>query len=119
VFPRVINVVDTNGVQAQFLESLDIPLATLGVSDRIMKLGGTTRLIVDTTDVKAIIALEEGISLDSDGNNAAVAVLDVCSSTEDGGSTQKDGHGHGGYGNLHNAVVCGAMKSMKRVTEIR
>lgn len=39
---RVVDVVDTNGVEAEFLEVLDIALAVLGVGDGVFNLGRAT-----------------------------------------------------------------------------
>lgn len=97
----VIDRVHTDGVQAQFLEVLDVTLATIGISNRIAEVGRTTGLVVDTTHVEAVAALEEGVTLDSDGGDIAGAGLDVGCGTEDGRGAQGNGRGHGGYGRLH------------------
>jgi len=59
VIGLVIDGVNTNNVDAELLEVLDITLADLGVGQRILISGSTTRLVVDTSEVKALIASPE------------------------------------------------------------
>ena len=102
----VIDGVDTDGVQAEILEVLDVTLATVGIGDGVGKLGGTTGLVVHTTDVETFIALEEGVTLDSDGSDIA-AGLEGGGGTENGGCAESGGRSHGGDGGLHNVrEVC-------------
>ena len=56
----VVDGVDTDSIDAQLLELGDVPLAASRVGNGIGRVGGTTRLIIDTTDVKSIISGEEG-----------------------------------------------------------
>lgn len=87
----VVDRVHTDGVEAQVLELLDITLAASSISDRVCKLGGATGLVVDTADVEAVVALEEGVALDSNGSHAAATLLRVGWGTQDGGGAQSDG----------------------------
>ena len=112
----VVDGVNTDGVQAELLEVLDVALATVGIGDGIGELGGTTGLVVHTTDVEAVIALEEGVTLDSDGSDITVAGLEVGSGTENGGGAESDGRSHGGDGTLH---ICGEMWESRGKNERR
>ena len=56
----VVNGVDTDGVDAELLEQLDVAGQRLGVGDRVGGIGGTTGLVGDTTDVEALLASIEG-----------------------------------------------------------
>lgn len=55
----VVDSVDTNSVQTQLLEFRDVSLAAIHVGDRVGDIGGATRLVVDATNVEAIIAGKE------------------------------------------------------------
>lgn len=55
----VVDRVDTDGVDSQLLEFSNISLAGLGVCDGVLGAGGASRLVVDTTDVEALVASEE------------------------------------------------------------
>jgi len=59
----VVDGVDTDRVQAELLELLDIALAAFGVSDGVLGFGGTAGLVVDATDVEALVASEESCSV--------------------------------------------------------
>ena len=48
----------------------------------------TYRLIIDATDVEALITLPEGISLDGDGGNVGLALEE---SSKSGGSSESNG----------------------------
>ena len=61
---RVINSVDTNGVDAQFFEFWNVSIAALCVCDRVGNLGGSTWLVVEATDVETVIAGEESYGED-------------------------------------------------------
>jgi hypothetical protein len=55
----VIDRVDTNGVQAKLLEFGDVTRAGRRIGQRVDELGGSTRLIIDTTDIESVGSLEE------------------------------------------------------------
>jgi hypothetical protein len=55
----VINSVDTNGVDAQFLEYWNVTIAAICVCDRVGNLGGSTWLVVEATDVETVTVGEE------------------------------------------------------------
>ena len=62
---RIVYSVDTNSVDAELLEVLNVSLATLGISDWVGCTvsancsGGATRLIIHTADIEAVLASEE------------------------------------------------------------
>ena len=88
---RVVDCVDTDGVDSQLLELLDVALAAVGVRDGVLSLRGTAGLVVNTADVEALVTGVEGcemksvcdldsgnevahtIALDGDSGNAARA----------------------------------------------
>jgi len=98
----VVDRVHTDGVETEVLELLDVALAAIGISDGIGELGGATGLVVNTTDVETVVALEKGIALDGDGGDLAVTLLGEGGSTENGGGAQSEGSCEGGDGGLHN-----------------
>lgn len=55
----VVDGVNANNVDAELLEVLDITLADLGIGQRILVSGSTTRLVVDTSEVKALVTSPE------------------------------------------------------------
>jgi hypothetical protein len=55
----VVDGVDTDGIDAQFLELDDITLAAVGIGNGVGQIGGATRLVVNATDVESVIAGEE------------------------------------------------------------
>jgi hypothetical protein len=114
----VVDGVDTDSVQAEILEVLDVTLAALSIGDGIGELGGTTGLVVHTTDVEAVIALEEGVTLDSDRSDAAITGLEVGSGTENTGRAESHGRSHGGDGGLHNVGEMWESRGKKRKAEI-
>lgn len=59
VVTLVVDSVDTDNVDAKLLEVLDITLADLGVGQRILVGGGTTGLVVDTSEVESLVASPE------------------------------------------------------------
>jgi hypothetical protein len=59
VVTLVVDSVDTDNVDAELLEVLDITLADLGVGQRILVGGGTTGLVVDTSEVESLVASPE------------------------------------------------------------
>lgn len=71
VVDAVVNSVDTDGVDAKLLEVLDVTLATSLVGQRVLSVRRATGLVVDTTDVEAVVAGEEGVALDGNGRKAA------------------------------------------------
>ena len=52
----VVDSVDTDGVDAQVLEVLDVTLTDAGVGKRVLVGGRTTGLVVDTTEKEAVLA---------------------------------------------------------------
>jgi hypothetical protein len=56
----IIDCVDTNSVDAQLLELSDVTLAASLVGDRVSNLGGTSGLVVNTTNVKSLGSSVEG-----------------------------------------------------------
>jgi len=56
----VVNGVDADRVDSQFLELDNISCAGGFVCDGIDKVGGSSRLVIDTTDVETVAPLEEG-----------------------------------------------------------
>ncbi len=59
VVGRVVNGVDTDRVDAELLEVLDVTLAASGIGNGIFGCGGATGLVVNTADVETRIASEE------------------------------------------------------------
>ncbi|KAI6749128.1 hypothetical protein HG531_008075 [Fusarium graminearum] len=55
VIGLVVDGVNANNVDAEFLEVLDITLADLGVGQRILVSGGTTGLVVNTSEVETLV----------------------------------------------------------------
>ena len=55
----VVNGIHTDSVDAEFLEFLDISLASLSVGDWIFSFRRSSWLVVDTADVKSLVAGEE------------------------------------------------------------
>ena len=93
------------------LKFCDVTLAAFGVGNGVGEVGGATGLVVNTTNVEALITLEEGVTLDSDGGDVAVALhVHVGRGTENGGRAHSKGSCHGGYGCLHDVVGVGKIK---------
>jgi hypothetical protein len=65
----VVDRIDSDGIDAQLLEFLEISLASLCVSDRVNNVGRSTRLVVNTTDVEALISSKESYRKTSVGVN--------------------------------------------------
>lgn len=84
----VVDRVDTDGVDAQFLELGDIALAAVDIGDGVREIGGTARLVVKTANVEALVAFEESVAFD--GNRG-----DIVAGLE-GGSGQGRGDKRGG-----------------------
>lgn len=113
----VIDGVDTDSVQAKLLEVFDVTLTSIDIGDGVGKLGRASGLVINTTHVEALLALEEGVTLDSDGGNIGIIVAGLDVGTEDGGGAESDGRGHGGYGGLHNVVFLGIERRRERTGE--
>lgn len=60
VVGRVVDAVDTDGVQAKLLELGNVTLARLGVGNGVFVGRRSTGLVVDTTDVETLSAGEKG-----------------------------------------------------------
>ena len=67
----VVDSVDTNGVDAELLEVLDVSHAAILVGKRVLCVRRATGLVVDTANVEAVVASEEGVALDGDGGETA------------------------------------------------
>jgi len=63
VVSGVVDGVNTDSVDPQFLKLYNISRAGGGISNRIDQVGGSTGLVVNTTDVESSIALEEGYGM--------------------------------------------------------
>jgi hypothetical protein len=59
VLGRVVDSVDTDGIDAQLLELDDISLTAVGIGNGVSQVGGATGLIVDATDIESVVACEE------------------------------------------------------------
>lgn len=59
----VVDGVDTDNVDTELLEVRDITLADLGVGKRILVSGGTTRLVIDTTQEEALVTGPESFEV--------------------------------------------------------
>ena len=55
----VVDGVYSNSVDAQLLKLSNISCAAGGIGDGICQIGGTTRLVVDATDVESVVSSEE------------------------------------------------------------
>jgi hypothetical protein len=55
----VVNGVDPNRVETELLELGDIALAALRVSNGVLGVGSSTRLVVNAADIEALVASEE------------------------------------------------------------
>jgi hypothetical protein len=60
---RVVDRVDTDGVDSELLELGDITLAAISIGNGILEGGRTARLVVNATDVEPLAAGEEGYKL--------------------------------------------------------
>lgn len=96
----VVDGVDTDGVHAQLLELGDIALASGRLRDGVLQLGGATGLVVDTTDVEAVVTLEESVSFDGDRGDT-VTGLDLLGQGHDGRGAHGDGGRHRSNSSLH------------------
>jgi len=63
----IVNGVHADSVDAKLLEERNIALAVLDVGKGIDNIGGTSWLVVDTTEVEPLITDEKRIALDRDG----------------------------------------------------
>jgi hypothetical protein len=59
VVGAVVDSVDTDGVDTEFLELLNVALAASLVSDGVLRIGSATRLVVNTTNVETLVASKE------------------------------------------------------------
>jgi hypothetical protein len=59
VISSVVNRVDSDGVESKLFEVGDISLANFDIGNWIGYFGGTTRLIVNASDIEASITREE------------------------------------------------------------
>lgn len=102
----VIDGVDTDGIETQLLEVGDVTLAVLGVCEGVLgrrvaalcqrissslaslPVTCTYGLIVDATDVEALITLPEGIALDGNRRDFRLALEEA---SEGSGSSESDG----------------------------
>ena len=94
----VVHSVDTDDVGSQLLELSDITLADNIVGEGVLCVGSSTGLVIDTTDVEALGALEEGVTLDGDGlesgSRPEVVGGNVAGRSKDaGGKGGQRGHG--------------------------
>ena len=55
----VVDSINTNGIDAQLFELINVSLTAGLVSNRICQIGGAAGLVVDTTDVEAVGTREE------------------------------------------------------------
>jgi hypothetical protein len=60
---RVVDSVHADGVDAEALELFNVTLAASDIGDGILRISGTTWLVVDTTDVETLVASEESYGL--------------------------------------------------------
>lgn len=60
---RVVDGVDTDGVQAKLLELGNVTLARPGVGNGVLVGGRATGLVVDTADVETLSAGEKGCGM--------------------------------------------------------
>merc|ERR1712087_260617 len=73
----VVDSVDTDSVDAESLELLDVAAQSLGVEQRVFCLSGTSRLVSNTTDVETLAASGvECIASGLNGRQAAALALD-------------------------------------------
>lgn len=72
----VVGHVDTDDVDTKLLEPLDIRHADLGVGEGVELGGRATGLVIDTTNVEPLLALEEGVAGGCDGLELDRAGLD-------------------------------------------
>ena len=98
----VVNRVNTDGVQAEILELLDVALAPITIGDGVSQVGGTARLVVDTTDIEALVSLEESVALDGDGGNV-VTGGQLLGGSQNAGNAQGEGGSNGGA--LHGGIL--------------
>lgn len=94
---RVVDRVDTDGVQTELLELGNVTLATIGISDGVSQVRGATGLVVDTANIETVISLEEGIALDGDGSDVRTGLDGGC--CQNGGGT--DGERRSNSRGLH------------------
>jgi hypothetical protein len=59
VVGAVVDSVDTDGVDTELLELLNVALAASLVSDGVLRIGSATRLVVNTTNVETLVASKE------------------------------------------------------------
>jgi hypothetical protein len=56
----VVDSVDTDGIDAQFCKFCNISFAAGLISNGVRQIGGSTRLIVNATNVETLISSKEG-----------------------------------------------------------
>lgn len=56
---RVVDSVDSDGVESELREVLDISLAASCICNGVGNVGGATRLVIDTSNVESVAASEE------------------------------------------------------------
>jgi hypothetical protein len=59
VVGAVVDSVDTDGVDAELLELLNVALAASLIGDGVLCIGGAAGLVVDTADVETLVASKE------------------------------------------------------------
>ena len=57
---RVVDSVDTDGIDAQLLKFCNVSLAASLIGNGISQIGRATRLVVDASNIEAVVAGEEG-----------------------------------------------------------
>lgn len=66
----VVNGIDTDSIDAEILEVLDVTVADGLISERVLVGRGAAGLVVDTAEIEALIALPEGFLKVSTGRIA-------------------------------------------------
>lgn len=66
VITGVVDSVDTDGVDSKLLEHFNVGRERLSVEQRILCIGGATRLVSNTADEEPLVSRHEGIALNSD-----------------------------------------------------
>ena len=92
---RVVDSVDTDGVDAELLKVLDVSHAASLVGKGIFGVRGATGLVVNTTDVETVVASEESVALDCDGRKAGRRSARCSSLKSRGGGSQSCAQGDG------------------------
>lgn len=73
VVTRVVDSVDTDGVDSKLFEHLNVGSEGLSVEERILSISSSTGLVCNTTDKETLVSSHEGIAFDGDLHDMSVS----------------------------------------------